>query len=401
MGGKVRGNRHGFTLIELLVVIAIIAILIGLLVPAVQQVRAAAARTQCENNLKQIGLATHNFASTYSGNMPYSYYKIGAGTITGNTVGWSCVAGSAFYPLLPYIEQTNLYNGVAGTDPSITFANAASTSVPLFLCPSDPNSGQNNALSGMYNYLNFPTFSWISTGGTTWPTINPGAPAAPTNGNVAFAPGNYIWNLRAYSQPCNIGRTFTDGTSNTLFVSERTQVCNSTVLVTTGATYYTSWADPFTSVFFTGGSYPTETAPTTTTSVGLVGEQGPPSTGGTYAGLIIPTSTPPTNISTTGYLRTGVGAPPTGTFTLSTAHGNPSKTTGMSALSGNQGWYWGIQAGAGLNGCKLFNFSSGHSGTVLCLFGDGAVHAMPNGYNLTNLFYAITPGSGDIWPGDF
>src|SRR5262245_31358923 len=150
-------RRRGFTLIELLVVIAIIAVLIGLLLPAVQKVREAAARMKCSNNLKQLGLAVHNFASANDGSMPYSWYP------NGQNGTWTMAAGSVFYALLPYIEQDNLYRGTAGNTPQQNFANAASTVVPGFICPSD---GTSVNLTAMWNAPAWPTFVWIKGTGT-------------------------------------------------------------------------------------------------------------------------------------------------------------------------------------------------------------------------------------------
>ena len=157
-------RRRGFTLIELLVVIAIIAVLIALLLPAVQQAREAARRTQCKNNLKQIGLGIHNYLDTHG------VFPFGKGaSFTGVAVyaRWSQHA-----MLLPFLDQAPLYNSinfnvapstpgmgqVPSFMPAVTTANLAQSQavIPMFLCPSDAatqTSGQNNYAANQGGWL--------------------------------------------------------------------------------------------------------------------------------------------------------------------------------------------------------------------------------------------------------
>jgi len=123
--------RRGFTLIELLVVIAVIGVLVALLMPAVQQAREAARRTQCRNNLRQIGVALHNYHASHN-MFPPGYVAGAPYPATTNGWGWPAM-------LLPYLDQTPLYNAINFQLPVEHPANLPSvaTTLPGFLCPSD------------------------------------------------------------------------------------------------------------------------------------------------------------------------------------------------------------------------------------------------------------------------
>src|SRR5262245_25683178 len=139
--------RFGFTLIELLVVIAIIAILIGLLLPAVQKVREAAARIKCANNLKQIGLALHNYENI-NGRFPPGYRDTRPDMQAGPGWGWSTF-------ILPFVEQTALHSQI---DPDRTLLGGGVdiptptpqtlTQLSVFRCPSDPGPPTNANYDG-------------------------------------------------------------------------------------------------------------------------------------------------------------------------------------------------------------------------------------------------------------
>jgi len=190
-------KRRGFTLIELLVVIAIIAILIALLLPAVQQAREAARRTQCKNHLKQLGLAVHNYASSYTSFPPGACVDPTV-TTTGNNGSWG-VHGR----ILPYLEQGNLYNNVDLTTAWDFQSAIDGLKISVYACPSDPKSDLARD-PGNGKVTLYPTNYGFNYG--TWFVYDP---ADGSGGNGAFFP-----NARLTMA------SFTDGTSNTLLAAE-------------------------------------------------------------------------------------------------------------------------------------------------------------------------------------
>ena len=199
-----RPHRAAFTLIELLVVIAIIAILIGLLLPAVQQAREAARRAQCKNQLKQLGLAIHNYESTMTCLPPASVIvKLPSGTI------WT-IDASPFARLLPYFEQGNTYNlmnlNADYNDPTLANKAAVGRVIPLFLCPSEPK--QQPLDHAKYGKIGGNNYGFVMGDWYVWSGIN-GSPAGDPPTRSAFGV-----NLQRK------WRDFTDGTSNTLLMSE-------------------------------------------------------------------------------------------------------------------------------------------------------------------------------------
>jgi prepilin-type N-terminal cleavage/methylation domain-containing protein/prepilin-type processing-associated H-X9-DG protein len=233
-------RRKGFTLIELLVVIAIIAILIGLLLPAVQKVREAAARIQCQNNLKQIGLALHAYHDSIGAFPAGSIYK----TVNGKTDYYDTWTIS----ILPYLEQGNLFKLYNQNLPNATNADAGTaavrtTQLKVYLCPSDPapltaakpESGPGGN-SGLPIPLCFPG-NYRCVAGADWGGQDWGSDQNGPNENWDDATQVAGWLMAFHPQsrgvmhgcPQNVGGTsasperianITDGTSNTLMVGE-------------------------------------------------------------------------------------------------------------------------------------------------------------------------------------
>ena len=215
-------QRRGFTLIELLVVIAIIAVLIALLLPAVQSAREAARRAQCTNNMKQLGLAMHNYESTHTA-FPASAYLYRKASDNFASLNWEAHAPGPLLYLLGYMEQQAIYNAFNMDAQCVTGCNASdraqnttvtNTAINSYICPSDPYS-QVWRVGTNYGGSIGPQFRWAGNDSDA--------------GNVGvFKP----WRSVAI-------RDVIDGTTNTLAFCEKIQA-DGNAAVTTGGEMYVS-----------------------------------------------------------------------------------------------------------------------------------------------------------------
>jgi prepilin-type N-terminal cleavage/methylation domain-containing protein len=220
-------RRRGFTLIELLVVIAIIAVLIGLLLPAVQKVREAAARAKCTNNLKQLGIGINSYYDAF-GNIPcnakvVNYSWASDSTEPGSST-WTWIAR-----ILPYIEQGNLANQY--NIPSGTLGNAQAgiaAVIPMLFCPSDGTETSNTATDwaniggitmGLTNYQGCSGCNWGVNTGATFTTAFPVTDPNPILGKDGLDHGNGMFYRTDGNRPLRF-TDITDGTSSTFMIGE-------------------------------------------------------------------------------------------------------------------------------------------------------------------------------------
>jgi prepilin-type N-terminal cleavage/methylation domain-containing protein/prepilin-type processing-associated H-X9-DG protein len=230
-------KKRGFTLIELLVVIAIIAVLISLLLPAVQSAREAARRAQCTNNLKQTGLAVHNYISAHDV-FPWGLYRQHNLNDGSGGTGYPYTSAGSFVPLLPFTEQQPVYNSINFNYNIFGAGNttAVATSLSYLHCPSDPAVENKVFMAGgsvdgvnmtmCYSSYGGNAGTWFQLPRFSWPLSEATAGFANQNGVIIYIgydnPVVVMGTVYSgFSCPCLKLAAVTDGTSNTMMYSER------------------------------------------------------------------------------------------------------------------------------------------------------------------------------------
>jgi prepilin-type N-terminal cleavage/methylation domain-containing protein/prepilin-type processing-associated H-X9-DG protein len=345
-------HRAAFTLIELLVVIAIIGILVGLLVPAVQQVREAAARTQCASNLKQIGLALHSYHDT-TGRFPNAYKLLPAADPTVQFPGTARHGASAFTLILPFLEQENLYRQIDAGRAALANVNmppgnsAYSTPIDTFLCPSAPGQPRIDYSAELaQSFNNFGIAVSYSAG-----LIFGRTDYAPDAGMSADIPGiNINAGASIISQPPDGPVRITDivdGSSNTIMIVEDAG------------------------------------RPAWYGSKGLAAQ---PAIGG-YAPVLVP-------YSATGPVPQGGGAWADPLNYIATNGSDPSGS-GIAAggnFDGMPAAPWSCANGCS-NDSEIFAF---HTGGSNILFGDGSVRFVKNGLTMNQMQALLSRAGGEV-----
>jgi prepilin-type N-terminal cleavage/methylation domain-containing protein len=348
-------RRHGFTLIELLVVIAIIAILIGLLLPAVQKVREAAARSKSSNNIKQLSLAMHSYNDANNTHLP-PLVDVGTNAPTGAGL---C---SIFFNILPYIEGDNIYRVFNKALPSTYY----STNI------TPPNQG---AVQNIVNTFISPADSTASSGTTVTVsvTVTPAPPTPYTSSWTGlFATTSYAANGQVFgSNSAGLPRTFVDGTSNTIMIAERSQVCTPT----SGVAVNNLWG------------------------LGVWSPQMPafaaltPATGSTSTNQYMSDSPPATSSSYT----LGTGSPPHIPVKLGLASNTSMAPTAPPAATGCPiAPYQKFQvAPRGCIPCDPRVAQTPHVGGMLVGLGDGSVRSLAPSMSEWTYWAAVTPAGNE------